>query len=101
MKDETPLPLTRMISINKPSFWIFLTVCFILYVCAWQHDRLSADELVSLNSMLITGAIFIGLLLNIIAVSVKNRTLVYNIMIVTYFFEVASVIALAFLIYMP
>jgi UDP-N-acetylmuramyl pentapeptide phosphotransferase/UDP-N-acetylglucosamine-1-phosphate transferase len=51
--------------------------------------------------MLITGAIFIGLLLNIIAVSVKKRTLVYNIMIVTYFFEVASVIALAFLIYMP
>jgi len=32
MEEEKPLPLTRMVTINKPSFVIFLMACFVLFL---------------------------------------------------------------------
>ena len=93
MKDEAPLPLARIVSINKPSFWIFLAACFVLYVYEWQYnyDRVTA-QMVILNHMLIICTIFIGLLLNVIAAGIKNKEGVRNLIICTYFFEIASVL---------
>jgi len=31
-EEEPPLPLARMATINKPSFWIFIGACILLYI---------------------------------------------------------------------
>lgn len=102
MEEEEQLPLARMISINKPSFWIFFGVCLALYITEWVLTRDTVrTNAFSVSQVVLLLAMFIGLILNIIAASIKNESLVRNFMICTYFFEIASVIAAAFLVFLP
>ena len=101
-KEDEQLPLARMIAINKPSFWIFIAACFVLQVCEWQlsHNTGLTDGVV-MNQIILLAIMFTGLLLNIIAIRIKDKPFAPNFMICTYFFEVAGVLAAAFLIFMP
>jgi hypothetical protein len=100
MKDEEPLPLSRMATINKPSFWIFILVCLCLYVA---NKMIAPDTLnstfVEPHDLLIIGAAFTGLLLNILTISLSNKVVASTLTVICYLFEAISIVALCFLVF--
>ena|ERR1700761_3741093 len=108
MQDQ--LPLARMVTISKPSFWIFLFACMVLYVCSWQYTQGLITEqpdhgrdilqFVYSSHIIILCVLFVGLLLNVIAHFIKGKPLERNFMIGTYLFEIAGVVAAAVMIFM-
>lgn len=99
-EDEAPLPLSRMATINKPSFWIFILACLFLYV---TNKMIAPDTLdsafVEPHDMLIIGAAFIGLVLNILIISFTNKAVTHALTTICYLFETISVVILCFLIF--
>ncbi len=110
-KEEQQLPLARMVTINKPWFWIFLGACLVLYICSWQYTQnliMSQSDhgrtilqFVSNSHIIILCVLFVGLVLNVIALNLKGKPIERNFMICTHFFEVAGIIAAALLIFLP
>jgi hypothetical protein len=100
MHNEEPLPLSRMATINKPSFWIFILACLFLYVA---NKMIAPDTLdstfVEPHDMLIMGAAFTGLVLNILTISLTNKVVTSTLTVICYLFEVISIIALCFLVF--
>jgi hypothetical protein len=100
MPEDTPLPLARMVSINKPSFWIFMGACLALYV---SNKVLAPDTLdgsvIWTNDFIIMCVAFAGLLLNMVTVFIKDETLNHVFSIGSYIFEAAGIIVLAFLVF--
>ena len=95
-EEEPPLPLARMATINKPSFWIFIGACISLYI----YNKLTTPDNGStksyvLNNLFIFLAAFIGLFLNLIAQTVKNASLSRIFNIVCYTFQITSLALLA------
>jgi hypothetical protein len=100
MMNETPLPLARMATINKPSFWIFTGVCVLLYIFNKTNTPDTGDRSSYFsNNLYIWMATFTGLFLNLITMSFKNKKVNYIFNIICYVFEIASVILLAALIF--
>jgi len=100
MQNEKPLPLSRMATIDKPSFWIFILVCVGIYIInkVLAPDRLNSS-FTHANDLPIIGAAFTGLLLNILTVSLTNRAVTHALTITCYVFEAVSIIVLLFLIF--
>ena len=100
MQNETQLPLSRMATINKPSFWVFIMACIGLYIAnkVISPDRLDSS-ITDPHDMLIMGAAFTGLLLNILTVSLTNKAIIHGLTIACYVFEAASIVVLLFLIF--
>jgi hypothetical protein len=100
MKDEKPLPLSRMATINKPSFWIFILACLGLYVA---NKMIAPDTLdstfVEPHDVLIMGAAFTGLVFNILTISLTNKVVARTLTMICYFFEAISIVALCFLVF--
>jgi hypothetical protein len=99
-EDEAPLPLSHMATINKPSFWIFILACLFLYVA---NKMIAPDTLdstfVEPNDLLIMGTAFIGLILNILAISLTNKAVTRSLTVICYLFEAISIIVLCFLVF--
>ena len=96
MDEKASLPLARMATIRKPTFWIFIAACMLLYICnklAKPDTNLLAGY--QTTETFILAAAFAGLFLNLIMAAIKNRpvTRVFN--IICYGFEIASVVVLA------
>jgi len=100
MHNEEPLPLSRMATINKPSFWIFILACLFLYVA---NKMIAPDTLdstfVEPHDMLIMGATFTGLVLNILTISLTNKVVTNTLTVICYIFEAISIVALCFLVF--
>jgi hypothetical protein len=100
MDEETPLPLSRMATINKPSFWVFIGICLALYVI---NKIITPDTLYSQfvepKDMLIIGAAFVGLILNTLIELINKKPLVRVLTVSCYIFEVISVVVLAILVF--
>jgi FtsH-binding integral membrane protein len=95
MKDEEPLPLSRMATINKPSFWIFILACLCLYVA----NKMIAPNTLNITFLLIIGAAFTGLLLNILTISLTNKVVTRALTMICYIFEAISIVVLCFLVF--
>jgi len=99
-EDEEPLPLSRMATINKPSFWIFILACLCIYVA---NKMIAPDTLdstfVEPHDMLIMGAAFTGLVLNVLTISLTNQVLARTLTVICYFFEAISIVVLCFLVF--
>jgi len=95
-EEEPPLPLARMATINKPSFWIFIGACISLYIYNKIAAPVTGDmKPYVLNGLYIFVAAFIALLLNLIAQSVKKPGISQIFNIVCYTFEIAGLALLA------
>jgi len=95
MTEETPHPLTRMATINKPDFWIFIGACVVLYIC----DKLTTPDLADMsrhiaNGNYIVGLAFAGLLLHLVSSIIKNDKTIRVLAIACYVFEIGTVIFL-------
>jgi len=99
MHEDEPLPLARMATINKPSFWIFMIVCLALYIC---NKMLVPDTLAApvfdLNEIAIIGVAFAGLFLNLVTAATNDKRLNEILTITCYVFEAVSVVVLAFMV---
>lgn len=96
MNEDESLPLTRMVSIKSPNFWIFLGICGILY---FFTKFVAVNPGYSFYSDCVGLAAFIALFLNILAGSLKNPSATRAIYICCYVFEAISTIILGLLIF--
>jgi len=89
-----------MATINKPSFWVFIGACILLYIYN-RANTPDTDDRTSylLNNLFIWIATFTGLFLNLITISLKNKKVNYVFSIICYVFEIASIVLLAVLIF--
>jgi hypothetical protein len=100
MTEEEPLPLARMATINRPTFWIFLGVCILLYIInKFLTPDTSDRSAYGLNDILIMSAAFVGLLLNLLTMYVKKEALSRKLNIACYIFEVAGIVLLMFMVF--
>jgi hypothetical protein len=101
MPEETPLPLARMATINKPSFWVFIVTCIFLYV----YNKFSSPDTGDISSYVLNGffiflAAFMALFLNLIAGEVKRQTVSRIFNAVCYIFEAGSLLILMIRIFL-
>jgi len=100
MPEEKSLPLARMVTINKPSFWIFIVCCMVLYVI---NKTLTPDTLdnsfVNPNDLVIMGVAFAGLLLNLVCLYINDERLSRIFTISCYVFEAIGIIVLGVLVF--
>ncbi len=100
MTEETPLPLSRMAVINKPSFWIFLGACLLLSIYNKAVTQNSGDILShSFHNDYIIIVAFVGLFLTLLNTAIKNITANRIFSIGCYVYEIASVVWLGVLIF--
>ena len=99
--DDQPHPLTRMVSIKDPVFWIFITVCVVLFTYDKfiGIDHHGGDTTYSAYGDAVLGAAFVALFLTIIADSSKVPSTSRLLNICCYAFEAASVLVLGVLIF--
>ncbi|HTE01556.1 MAG TPA: hypothetical protein VK668_19850 [Mucilaginibacter sp.] len=98
MKEEIDsLPLSRMTTINRASFWIYFLACTILFSCAMlrPHKSVSGWMIPSLIGM----SIFVILFLELIGQHVKKKRLARLIGNICHILEAVSVIIFVFLIF--
>src|ERR1700753_1896543 len=99
MPEHIPHPLTRMVYIKNPVFWMFFAICATLYF----YREITAGKHATNAGYFIYGdwawvAAFIALLLTILADSSKRAGISRTINICCYTFEAISVIVLGMLI---
>ena len=90
-EDKDQLPLARMMSISKPSFWIYFTVYAVLfaYSILTAHTPMADWRMPSLIAL----CIFIALLLELVSQRVKSEKAVTLLTNACYIFEALSVVA--------
>src|ERR1700759_1654754 len=98
------LKLSKMVSLNKPMFWIYLVACIILYI--YNRNivlRDTANIIGPANSDIIThtrhyGIIgicaFTALFLELLATSIKNQPLTRVFTTICLLFEIISIVIL-------
>lgn len=98
--EDDPLPLARMATINKPSFWIFMGACLLLYICSklLTPDTV-VDPVLGSNDLFIIGAAFAGLFLNLITSYTNDQPQKRILTLCCYIFEAGSVIVLAYMVF--
>jgi len=95
-EEKDQLPLARMMSISKPSFWIYFTVCAVLFAYSILASRAPvADWRIP---SLIALCIFTALLLELASQHIKSEKAANLLTNGCYIFEALSVIALLFII---
>jgi hypothetical protein len=99
MTEETSLPLARMITINKPSFWIFMCACITLYIYNKYVTPDTGDRIpYLLKGFFVLGAAFVGLFLNLVGDAIKNTKFKKVFGIICYVFEAVSIVLLSLMI---
>ncbi|MGZ3752590.1 MAG: hypothetical protein ACXVA2_24835 [Mucilaginibacter sp.] len=95
--DEEPdqLPLARMMTIGRSSFWIYFMACTILFTFGLfkPHQPLTGWRVPSLIAI----CIFVALLLELISQRMKNEKAARLLTTICYVFEAASVIVFVFI----
>jgi hypothetical protein len=100
MDEDKPLLMGRMATITRSFFWIFLASLLVLYVSNKMLDTaIGQDSLFGLNDILIIGAAFISLVLNLVTIGVADKQLNRILIIACYAFEIASIVVLAFMVF--
>jgi len=96
-EELTPLPLSRMRTISKPSFWLYLLACMILYTCLifYSHRPMSNWR----YSSFVAFCAFFVLLLELASQWVKNKRVAHYLGITCYVFEIASTLVFSFIIF--
>ncbi len=96
-KELAPLPLSRMRTISKPSFWLYLLACIILYVyLAFNSHRPMSNWK---YSSAIAFCAFLVLFLELVSQWTKNKRMAHNLSIACYVFEIASTMVFLFIIF--
>jgi hypothetical protein len=94
---EAQLRPARMATISKPSFWLFIGLCFLLYICnkitTPDTGNVTHHELA--NAAIIASA-FIALLLNLIVTAIKNSKVANIANLTCYILEAGSLILIVF-----
>ena len=99
MTEDEPHPLTRMITINRPSFWIFFVACVVLYVYNRSQDTSEADVVrYAKYGNYVCLAAFTGLFLTLLADMIKKPQASRLFTIFCYMFEIVSLAWLGTLI---
>ena len=94
--EGTKHPLTRMATITRPSFWVFIASCITLYIINVAITPDTGDRKQYVNhSLFIFIAAFVGLFLNLITPAIKNEhtNKIFNKLCLG--FEIGSVVLLA------
>lgn len=100
MDEDKPLPMGRMATINRSFFWIFLASLLVLYISNKMLDNsIAQGTIFGLNDILIIGAAFTSLVLNLVTLSITDKQLNRVLLIACYAFEIASIIVLAFMVF--
>lgn len=99
--EDEPHPLSRLVSIKDPVFWIFLGACLVLFTYDKfiGMDQHLGDTTYSIYGDAVLGTAFVGLFLTIIAASAKEPSNGRLLKIYSYVFEAAPVLALGILIF--
>lgn len=94
-EEKDQLPLARMMSISKPSFWIYFLACAILFTCGLfkSHQPLTGWRVPSLIAI----CIFVALLLELISQRMKNEKTARFLATICYVFEAVSGIVFVFI----
>jgi hypothetical protein len=100
MDEDKPLAMGRMATITRSFFWIFLASLLMLYISNKMLDTsIGQGSIFGLNDILIIGAAFISLVLNLVTVGITDKQLNRILVIACYVFEIASIIVLAFMVF--
>lgn len=100
IKEETPLPLARMATIRKPTFWFFLAGCTALYIYnKVASPSVSIEDPYIFNGLLIFIAVFIALFLNLIGLYQRSKKATTICTITGYVFEALSLVLIGLKIY--
>jgi hypothetical protein len=100
MDEDKPLPMGRMATITRSFFWIFLASLLVLYISNKMLDTtVTQGTIFGLNDILIIGAAFISLVLNLVTIGITDKQLNRILIITCYVFEIASIIILAFMVF--
>jgi hypothetical protein len=96
-EELTPLPLSRMSTISKPSFWIYMAACMVLYagLVFSSHNPTSHWR----YSAMVGFCAFFVLLLELVSQWLKNKHAVRYLNIACYVFEIASILFFLFIIF--
>jgi hypothetical protein len=99
MIEDKPLPLARMATISRPSFWLFLILCLALYIYNkfFNPDNQQIPGY-SRNEIYILMAVFTGLFLNLAGSAFKTPGVNRILNIGCYVFEIVSILVLGILI---
>jgi hypothetical protein len=96
-KELAPLPLSRMRTVSKPSFWAYLVACMILYTYLLINYPYSVPRL--RYSVMVAFCVFFALFLELISQWTKNKRIAHNLSIMCYVFEIASTMVFLFIIF--
>ena len=100
MDEDKPLPMGRMATITRSFFWIFLASLLVLYISNKMLDNsIEQGTIFGLNDILIIGAAFISLVLNLVTIGITDKQLNRLLVITCYAFEIASIVILAFMVF--
>jgi|GEM_PF-4013100 len=100
MDEDKPFRPAPMVSISRSFFWIFLAAMLMLYVSNKMLDAdIAEDTMFGLNDILIIGAAFISLVLNLVTIGITDKPLNRVLTIACYTFEIGSMIVLAFMVF--
>ena len=92
--------MAMMVTINKPSFWIFIGACIILYI--YNHFIVPGNADIGFNvaeANYICITAFTGLFLNLISGAIKSNRVNRMATIFCYLFEVLAVLALGAMLF--
>src|SRR3569623_1756932 len=91
------LPLAHMMTINRPSFWVYFIVCVVLFVCSVYLTRgpVTGWKLPSA----ITLSVFIVLTIELLSQRIKDLKIASWLVNACYLLETACVIAFVFILF--
>jgi hypothetical protein len=100
MTEDKPLPLARMATINRPSFWLFLVLCLALYSYNKFFNRDNQQiPGYSRNEIYILMAAFTGLFLILVTDAIKPPHLKRAFNIGCYIFEAVAILLLGIAVF--
>ena len=96
-EELAPLPLSRMRSINKPSFWVYIAACMASYTIILLNYPYSVQRL--RYSLMVAFCAFFVLFIELISQWLKNKQLAHYLSITCYVFEIGSILFFSFIIF--
>jgi hypothetical protein len=97
-EEPDQLPLARMRTVSRPSFWLYFLACAILYIYITftAHNPASRWR----HSAFIAFGVFIALLLELISQWLRDQKKARFLVMACYIFEIASFITLVLIIFL-
>src|SRR5437588_3329748 len=95
-EELAPLPLSRMRTISKPSFWIYIAACIVLYISLLLNYPYSVQRVRS--STMVAFCAFFVLFIELVSQGLKNKWVLHYFNIISYVFETGSILFFLFII---